>query len=239
MQDRKRLEEQIAQDEKIGTMTSDLDTLLELGREGEDVSADMERDLKVLGAYLEKLETKMLLAGENDARSAIVTIHPGAGGTESQDWAEMLLRMYLRWAENRGYGADILDKLLPLVDVYRALHRSRARRGALDFDAPEAKFRIDDAEHVTHVSGEVRRREHMPTCSFAQGLECLNVAEHPLDGGRHQTRGQGTRRYECIGARAIDALGQTFAPAAEFDIVADAQRRLERVTRDAVLDRFR
>ena len=44
----------------------------------------------------------MLLSGENDARSAIVTIHPGAGGTESQDWAEMLLRMYLRWAERNG-----------------------------------------------------------------------------------------------------------------------------------------
>ncbi len=48
---------------------------------------------------LEKLEEGMLLAGENDARSAIMVIHPGAGGTESQDWAEMLLRMYLRWAE--------------------------------------------------------------------------------------------------------------------------------------------
>ena len=45
----------------------------------------------------------MLLSGENDARSAIVTIHPGAGGTESQDWAEMLLRMYLRWAERKGF----------------------------------------------------------------------------------------------------------------------------------------
>ena len=110
MQDRKRLEEQITQDEKIAAMTSDLDTLLELGREGEDVGADMARDLKGLGAYLETLETRMLLAGENDARSAIVTIHPGAGGTESQDWAEMLLRMYLRWAERNGYETVITDR---------------------------------------------------------------------------------------------------------------------------------
>jgi peptide chain release factor 2 len=53
----------------------------------------------------------MLLSGENDARSAIVTIHPGAGGTESQDWAEMLLRMYLRWAERNGFKTVVTDRL--------------------------------------------------------------------------------------------------------------------------------
>ena len=111
MQDRKRLEEQIAQDEKIAALTSDLDTLFELAREGEDVQADMERDLRDLTGYLEKLETKMLLAGENDARSAIVTIHPGAGGTESQDWAEMLMRMYLRWAERNRFETVVTDIL--------------------------------------------------------------------------------------------------------------------------------
>ena len=111
MQDRKRLEEQIDQDAKIATLTSDLDTLFELGREGESVSADLERDMKSLSAYLEKLETGMLLSGENDARSAIVTIHPGAGGTESQDWAEMLLRMYLRWAERNRFETVITDRL--------------------------------------------------------------------------------------------------------------------------------
>jgi len=111
MQDRKRLEEQIAQDQRIASLTSDLDTLFELAREGEDVNADMERDMRGLTGYLETLETKMLLSGENDARSAIVTIHPGAGGTESQDWAEMLLRMYLRWAERNHYETVITDRL--------------------------------------------------------------------------------------------------------------------------------
>jgi peptide chain release factor 2 len=111
MQDRKRLEEQITQDQKISSLTSDLDTLFELAREGENVSGDLEREIKDLSGYLEKLETQMLLSGENDARSAIVTIHPGAGGTESQDWAEMLLRMYLRWAERNGYEAVITDRL--------------------------------------------------------------------------------------------------------------------------------
>jgi peptide chain release factor 2 len=92
MQARKRLEEHIANDERIRSMTDDLDTLFELAREGEKVDADIARDLKPYASLLERLETAMLLSGENDARSAIVTIHPGAGGTESQDWAEMLLR---------------------------------------------------------------------------------------------------------------------------------------------------
>ena len=111
MQDRKRLEEQVDQDKKISGLVSDLDTLFELGREGEDVSKDLERELKSLTGYLSQLETAMLLSGDNDGRSAIVTIHPGAGGTESQDWAEMLLRMYLRWAERNRFEAIITDRL--------------------------------------------------------------------------------------------------------------------------------
>ncbi|HXH94284.1 MAG TPA: peptide chain release factor 2, partial [Thermoanaerobaculia bacterium] len=65
--------------------------------------------MDALKTVVETLETKTLLSGENDGRNAIVTIHPGAGGTESQDWAEMLLRMYLRYAERKGWSADIVD----------------------------------------------------------------------------------------------------------------------------------
>jgi peptide chain release factor 2 len=111
MQDRKRLEEAIANDERIRSITDDLDTMFELAREGENVNGDIERDMKVYEELLERLETAMLLAGENAARSAIVTIHPGAGGTESQDWAEMLLRMYLRWAEKQKFQTVITDRL--------------------------------------------------------------------------------------------------------------------------------
>jgi peptide chain release factor 2 len=111
MQDRKRLEEAIANDDRIRSMTDDLDTLFELAREGENVAPDIERDIKSYSELLERLETAMLLSGENDARSAIVTIHPGAGGTESQDWAEMLLRMYLRWAEREGFQTVVTDRL--------------------------------------------------------------------------------------------------------------------------------
>ncbi|HWB97494.1 MAG TPA: peptide chain release factor 2 [Bryobacteraceae bacterium] len=111
MQERKRLEESLSNDQRIGELTSDLDTLFELAREGENVHQDIEQGLKPYAQLLEKLETAMLLSGENDARSAIVTIHPGAGGTESQDWAEMLLRMYLRWAEREGFTTVITDRL--------------------------------------------------------------------------------------------------------------------------------
>jgi peptide chain release factor 2 len=111
MQDRKRVEEQIDQDKHIAALASDIETLFELAREGEAVNGDIEREIRSFTAHLEALETKMLLSGPNDARYAIVTIHPGAGGTESQDWAEMLLRMYLRWAERNRFETVITDRL--------------------------------------------------------------------------------------------------------------------------------
>jgi peptide chain release factor 2 len=91
-------------------MLSDLDTLFDLQREGEDVGGDIRQEMQKLSVRLDKLETEMLLSGENDFRSAIVDIHPGAGGTESQDWAEMLLRMYLRWAERVGFSSSVTDR---------------------------------------------------------------------------------------------------------------------------------
>ena len=111
MQERKRLEQAVADSKEIASATSDLDTLFELSNEGEKVETEIEREIRSLTARLETLETGMLLAGENDARDAIVIIHPGAGGTESQDWAEMLLRMYLRWAERNGFETVITDRL--------------------------------------------------------------------------------------------------------------------------------
>jgi peptide chain release factor 2 len=111
MQERKRLERFLGEEQAVASMTSDLDTLFELAREGEDVAGDIERELKTYGERLERLETEMLLSAENDYRSAIMTIHPGAGGTESQDWAEMLLRMYLRWCERNGFSTSITDRL--------------------------------------------------------------------------------------------------------------------------------
>jgi len=83
--------------------------LFEWAAGGEDVSADIERGLGELQAEVETAETKKMLGGEYDRSNAIVTIHPGAGGTESQDWAEMLLKMYLKWMERRGFGREVMD----------------------------------------------------------------------------------------------------------------------------------
>jgi peptide chain release factor 2 len=109
MRDRKRLEALIAADEELVRRTSDIDAYFELGREGEDVLGDLERDIKGLATFAEELEARTMLSGETDALNAIVTVHPGAGGTESQDWAEMLLRMYLRWAEQQGFKTEMND----------------------------------------------------------------------------------------------------------------------------------
>ena len=87
----------------------DLGVLLEWADAGEDVTADLERALAALQSEVEAAEIKKMLGGQHDRANAIVTIHPGAGGTESQDWAEMLLRMYLKWAERRGFKREVLD----------------------------------------------------------------------------------------------------------------------------------
>ncbi|NLG80634.1 MAG: peptide chain release factor 2 [Firmicutes bacterium] len=99
--------------EKARAEAEDLAVLLELGLEEGDESVEKEvrQGMKSLTKAVTGLELAHLLGGEYDRANAILSIHPGAGGTESQDWAEMLLRMYLRWAERRGYKAEITDFL--------------------------------------------------------------------------------------------------------------------------------
>ena len=109
LQHRKHLERQRETEQALERHLSDLTTLFELAHEGEPVENDLAADLGKLRAQVEEAETETLLSAAHDHRNAIVTIHPGAGGTESQDWAEMLLRMYLRWAERKGFSATITD----------------------------------------------------------------------------------------------------------------------------------
>src|SRR5512142_3351348 len=109
MREKKRLEDVIATDSDLSRRCEDIAAYFELAKEGEEVTADLRRELDQLTQQVEKLETETLLSGQNDMLNAIVTIHPGAGGTESQDWAEMLLRMYLRWAERQGFETTVND----------------------------------------------------------------------------------------------------------------------------------
>src|SRR5688572_19873488 len=89
--------------------TDDLAVLVEWADAGEPVEADLTQALDGLEQEVTAGEIKKMLGGEHDRRNAIMTIHPGAGGTESQDWAEMLLRMYLRWTERRGFKREMID----------------------------------------------------------------------------------------------------------------------------------
>jgi peptide chain release factor 2 len=107
MRQRKRLEAGLAKDTELARRAEDIAAYFDLAREGEAVTDDLKKEIDSLREFTEKLETETLLSGENDARNAIVTIHPGAGGTESQDWADMLLRMYLRWAERQGFPVEM------------------------------------------------------------------------------------------------------------------------------------
>jgi peptide chain release factor 2 len=93
----------------LGRKTEDLGVLIEWAGQGEDVVAELADGLEQFARLVDNGEIKKMLGGEHDRRSAILTIHPGAGGTESQDWAEMLLRMYLRWIERRGFKRDMID----------------------------------------------------------------------------------------------------------------------------------
>ena len=109
MRRRQRLDEDRALRDTLCQRTDDLGVLVEWAGGGEDVSDDLIAGLDQLETTVDDAETKKMLGGEHDAANAIVTIHPGAGGTESQDWADMLLRMYLKWAERRGFAREIID----------------------------------------------------------------------------------------------------------------------------------
>jgi peptide chain release factor 2 len=109
MRERKRLEAQLAMETELVRRSEDIDAYFELAREGESIEAELEREIQSFGEFVEQLETRTMLSTETDPLNAIVTVHPGAGGTESQDWADMLLRMYLRWAERHGFKTEIND----------------------------------------------------------------------------------------------------------------------------------
>ena len=109
MREKKRLEDMLATERDLTRRSDDIAAYFELAGEGENVDADLGREIASLRQLVDRLETESLLSGPNDALNAIVTIHPGAGGTESQDWADMLLRMYLRWAERQGFETILYD----------------------------------------------------------------------------------------------------------------------------------
>lgn len=93
------------------TLLDDIEILYELFQEEEntDISADLDKQISSLSEKLSEIEFRRMLGGQDDKKNAILTIHPGAGGTESQDWAEMLMRMYLRFAEIKNFKSEMMD----------------------------------------------------------------------------------------------------------------------------------
>lgn len=179
-----RLKQVIDPWEKVYNQLEDAQVMVELVAEEQDKSLQQElyHLLQKLADEVDKLELDSLLGGEYDSNNAIVTIHPGAGGTESQDWAEMLLRMYTRWAEKRGFQVEILD-LLPgdeagiksvtlLVSGLKAFGYLKAEKGVhrlvrispfdasgrrhTSFASVEVIPEIDDSVEIEIDPGELR-----------------------------------------------------------------------------------
>lgn len=111
MRDLMQLREQVELWRGLEKQARDLVDLAELAQAEGDTSLNQEvgEEARALARQLDQLEFQLMLGGEHDRKNAILAIHAGAGGTESQDWAQMLLRMYLRWAERRGYSSEVLD----------------------------------------------------------------------------------------------------------------------------------
>jgi len=108
-QNKKRLEKSLAYHLKIEVKKEELEVLLELAGEGENIEAELKQALSDFSQALDEAELQTLFFDKDDIRNAILTIHPGAGGTESQDWAQMLFRMYLRFAERRDFKGEVID----------------------------------------------------------------------------------------------------------------------------------
>ena len=109
LQRRRRLAEERELADSLRRRVDDLAVLFEWAEHGEPVEDDLRAGLDALAGEAEAGEVRKMLGGEHDRKNAIVTIHPGAGGTESQDWAEMLLRLYIKWTERRGFKREIID----------------------------------------------------------------------------------------------------------------------------------
>jgi len=111
MRRRSELQQQVATVETLSEAADELETLVQMARDGDEgIDAELVDALRRLSPELDQIELTAKMTGEHDTANAFVEIHPGAGGTESADWAEMLQRLYLRWCERRGFDVEIMDQ---------------------------------------------------------------------------------------------------------------------------------
>ncbi len=109
MQHRSRLERAVNTAENQSRLVDDIGVLFEFAESDDASASELQESINRLAEAVEESETQMLLGGDHDGNNAIVAINAGAGGTDAQDWAEMLLRMYLRWTERRGFKTEMID----------------------------------------------------------------------------------------------------------------------------------
>lgn len=111
MKEKKSLEDKVAEIEDLQSTIEDLELMVDMAEEGEDeaLAAEAEETCDTLSEKLEDLRLRTLLNGKYDKNNAIISVHAGSGGTDAQDWAEMLFRMYTRWCEKKGYKAKLID----------------------------------------------------------------------------------------------------------------------------------
>ena len=175
----------------------DLRELAGLAQDDEAMAAEVAAETQTLSERLDRLEFELSFAGPYDRRNAIVAIHAGAGGTESQDWAEMLLRMYLRWAERRGYQTDLLD-IMPgdeagiksatlEINGRYAFGRLRSERGVHRL----VRLSPFDADHARHTSFALV--EVMPQ---AEGAADVTVNQEDLRIDVYRSSGHGGQNVQ-------------------------------------------
>ena len=111
MKEKKSIDDRLEELDSLGSQLEDLEVMVEMAEEenDEEMAQEAEESLKSLEKSLEDLRLRTLLNGKYDKNNAIISVHAGSGGTDAQDWAEMLLRMYTRWCEKRGYKAKLID----------------------------------------------------------------------------------------------------------------------------------
>jgi len=206
LKEQRALQGRLADVARLDRFIGDLDTLLEF--EGEDIDQDFGKTLEDFRPFVEEIEIKALLGGELDVNNAIVTIHPGAGGTESQDWAEMLLRMYLRWAQNRGFttvlneatdgdeartGRRGVDRLPQRGEpVVERVGERPAERGASDAGVLEQRPAVELGGHRAPVGGmgrDLTTRRAVMQCGADSGS--------PRQVGQMQVRRRRCRARRC------------------------------------------
>ena len=183
MQERTALEDQLT---SIGRIEQELDdqlTMIELGEAENDqkVVAEAEEALRTLKAEVARRELEALLSGEADANDTYLEVHAGAGGTESQDWANMLLRMYVRWAEQHGYKVEYIEE----TEGEEAGHQVGDHRG----QGPQRLWLAQDRERRAPAGAHLAVRFQCPPPHLIRERDRLSGGRRP-----HQYRHQGSGR---------------------------------------------